>query len=490
MVGIWGTDSAFADVIPEITIPENDQYKVAFFPQSIPIYLHKNISPRANVDVVRLRHNLEKQAGKNPYLRVLSHSEIETVFNHAELRQADSYMQAEIDMGYARNFMESMNYESAIELLRRAIDNYQKSYVQYYRPQNVAQAWQMLAYALIFQNEDVDSTDVDSADDDNAYDKLQPARLAFVELIRLAPHLIMLEGRQSPERVKLYDEALELFMSNALYRQTAQKDAAALSHKLNADILVMTRLVEDKTGEMFLEMDVYEAETAHMSYLSQKLDFSDHDQEGYVSDMAALMLSNVYDCLKVDTAEPEDALPSKSHRFALGGSGVYSSHMRHPTEQFLHNVGGNLSLAYMFNEHFFIRVEAEILAILQDSAHELYDAFEIYQFPVMVGISKDWRWIRAYIMLGLDFSFSSSYSISRSTICKTFGSDDIECDDSDVTTKGNQFALLLDFVVGVSFGKDPFYLTLDGVVSVTTRPTDSGYFKHMVGGRLGVQYWF
>ncbi len=487
LLGLWDIKPVQAEVLPDVQVTEDQDYSIAFFPQPIPIYLQKNLPPKANIDVSVLRKNLIAQAEHHPYLRVISASDIEAAFNHAELRQTDAFMQAEIDIGYAHNFMENMNYASAIELLRRAIDNYQKSFTQYYRQKQVAQAWQMLAYALIAQYQENSDEDVPDEPSDN---KAQPARLAFVELIRLAPYLTMLEGRQSPERVRLYDEALELFLSNELYRQTSKKDATALAHKIGADILVIPRIVQDSSGNLFLEIDTWNAVDEQMQYLKQELTFPETSQEQYVADTASLMLSNTYDCLKVETAIVEDEPLNKAHRFALEVGATYASHVRHPTEDFLNNIGGHISLSYMFDSHFFIRVQGEILTILQDKAHELYDNFEIYQIPVFLGLAQDWQWIRIYLMLGLDFSFSTPYTISKSTTCKTFGTNDIECDPKDVTTNHDPFAMLIDFVIGLSFGKDPFYVIMEGTASVTTWPSDGNYFKHMMGARLGIQYWF
>ena len=469
-----------AAVPPEIIVPAEKQYSIAFFPQSIPIYLYKNLPPKAYPDVSNIRNRMIAQAKANPYLRVISWAETDEAFHKSDLYQTDAFMQAQIDMEYAHNFMENMNYASAVSLTKRVIENYQKSNIQYYQPSIVAQAWQLMAYGLIAQHLE---------DYETHFEVLHPARLAFMELIRLAPYMTMLEGRQSAERVKLYDEALELFLNNEVYRQTPQKDAAALAHKVKSDILVLTRIVEDRDGNLYLELDEYRKDTGKITYHRQILDFPEENQSEYIADVISRRLNKTYDCLAIDISEEKSA-NDKSNRFALGVGASYSSYMNHPTDDFVHNAGGYLSLSYMFNEHFFIYTEANIIAVLQDKAHELYDTFEVFDFPIMIGLAKDWQWVRGFLMLGPSFSFSSPYTILRSTPCKTFGTSDIECAPSDVTTSRNPFSFLIDFDLGIGIGRESFYATFEAFASVTTYPIENKYFRHRIGLKVGIQYWF
>ncbi len=472
----------FADELPDIVVPQEQRFNVAFIQRSIPIYLYKDVPPVANVDVSALREAIIAHARSNPYLRVIPASEIDSSFRNSDLSQTDAFMQAEIDMGYARNFMDNQNNQSAIELTRRVIENYSKSLMQFYQPKSVSQAYQLLAYALIAQyQEDVEKN----------YEVLHPARLAFLEMIRLTPYLMMLEGRQSPERVAIYDEALELFLSNEAYRQTDQKDASMLAHKLHADILILARIVEDKSGELYLELDEYNVQHHEMIYHRQKIDISSHEQMNTaVADTATMILSRSYSCLKVKEETPV-IQSARANRVFLDAGAGYSVFIKYPTSDVIHNVGGYVFVSYLFDEHFFVRVGAEIQGVLQDVAHELYDPFEMYQFPFMVGISQDWTWARIYLATGLDLGFTSSYTIVKSTVCKTFGTDDIECSKSDVTKNRTPFSLFVDFALGAAFGRDPFYVSLEGVISVTAYLSgNSRAFKHPAGLRLGLEYWF
>ncbi|MBO4350042.1 MAG: hypothetical protein J6A01_03725 [Proteobacteria bacterium] len=223
-----------AQGLPHFNITPDKMYSVAIFPQSIPIYLTKDIPPKVNIDVSVVKKVLSEQIKGHPYLNLITFDEIEKSFKTSDLLHTEAFMQAEIDMNYAQTFISGMNYMAAIEILQRVTENYKKSLVPYYRPSTVAQAYQQLAYALISQYEE---------DPDEYQPLIHSARLAFIELIRLAPYLVMLEGRQSHERVVRYDEALDLFLNNEAYRQTVPKDADALARKIGADIILMLRLV-------------------------------------------------------------------------------------------------------------------------------------------------------------------------------------------------------------------------------------------------------
>lgn len=481
-VSCLGVCEARAEEFPNIEVDAIQKRKIAILPQSVPIYLYKDVPFHADIDVMALRRALNRHARMHPYLEVLSAAEIESVWQNGDLSQTDAAMQAEIDMGYAQTFMANMNFPSAVNVLRRVIENYRKSLVTFYKQAEVAQAWQLLAYAYIAQYQENPET---------MLELLHPARQAFIELIRLAPHLTMLEGRQSPERVALYDEALELFLGNSAYRQTQQNDAAALAHRLGTDIVLLARIVQTRQGDLFLEIDEYQTAARQIQYHSIKLDLpsdiSAHSQ--VVADTAMILVNQIYDCLKVEPESKDDAEAEKQ-KFALEFGAVYTVFAEHPTNNALHGLGGHISFLYMFDEHFYIRAGAEIIETMQDKAHELYEGFEIYQFPVIAGISKQWHWFRLYGGLGLNFSFFASHIIVKSTTCKTFGLDDIECKPGDVMQNQDPFSLQVAFVLGVNMGVKSFYVSIEGVGHVTAYPTENKAFKHPIGARLALLYWF
>lgn len=475
---VW---SVYGEPLPDIVVREESRFNVAVISKSIPIYLYKNIPPQANVDVSRLKSALLNQIDHHPYLRLIDQDAMNEAFKGIELKQTDVYMQAEIDMGYARSFMDNMIFSSAIDILKRVIDNYQKSLARYIQPKNVIQAYQQFAYALIGKYQE---------NPEEGLDNLHPARLAFLELFRLAPYLSMIEGRQSKDRVALYNEALELFLSNEFYRQVPREDAVRLAYHLDAEILLFPRIIQDKEGGVWIEIDVFMAREKSLKTLRKKLEFEENiAPDVVVSDDATWLLSNIYDCLIVarDEEAPKNRL---RHHFSMTVGMTYSSHLRHPTDDFLNNVGGYVFFSFMFDEHFFFRLGSEIQEVLQDKSHDLYDSFEIYHFPIMIGILKEWDWFRLYAALGLDFGFSSTFITTTSISCKTFGLDDVECSQSDVSKWRDPFSLTFDVVLGVSLGRDPFYFNLEGFANPTLYPTEDKQFRHLIGMRMGVQYWF
>ena len=470
-----------AQGLPHFNITPDKMYSVAIFPQSIPIYLTKDIPPKVNIDVSVVKKVLSEQIKGHPYLNLITFDEIEKSFKTSDLLHTEAFMQAEIDMNYAQTFISGMNYMAAIEILQRVTENYKKSLVPYYRPSTVAQAYQQLAYALISQYEE---------DPDEYQPLIHSARLAFIELIRLAPYLVMLEGRQSHERVVRYDEALDLFLNNEAYRQTVPKDADALARKIGADIILMLRLVQLNDGNFNLEIDEYHAKTQKIYYHQKTIDFNDNITSEEVGADAAYLMSKSYDCLNVPLDVPPPEKKWEGQFFAeLGYS--YSAYLGFPTEQILPNMGGHLLVSYLIDPYIFVRAGFEILAVISDSSRELYDTFQVYQIPVDVGMIKFWNWFGLYFAVGTTFSFSTSFAIAHSTICKTFGRDDLECSDGDVVVTDSSFALNIDAQLGMKFGRNPFYFVIEGTASLTAYPMlDEKSFRFPIGLRTGIEYWF
>ena len=470
------------DLVP-IDIGPVEPLSAYVVPQSIPIYLHKGVPPLTNVDVVQLRRAITRHIQNHPYLRLLDDSVTEEAIRNADLAQADAAMQAEIDMGYAQAFMADANYASAIVLLTRVVSNYGISLTEFVHPKLVAQANQMLAYAYIEQSLD---------DPELAHEHDQKIRLAFVEMVRNAPYLMLLEGRQSPERVRFYNEARELFLGNAVYRRTPETQAAALSHMIGADILLFPRIVQKKTGDLDFEMDIYNGATHAMTYLSQALDLPGRaSSDAECVDMATRMLSGYADCLAFEPPVlPGPQQESFAKRVYIDIGPSYATFLVHPTIDMLHGVGGFVTVAYMFDEHFYVRVGGEIVSIFGDRSKELNEHFQVYHFPVMFGISRNFRWVRPYLGLGLDFGFSTTYTLARSTICKTFGTNDRECAESSVVRNRDPYGMYVVFNPGVNFGRGPFFVTLEWLMNVTVYLNESEMFKHLMGGRIAFQYWF
>ena len=200
-------------------------YSIVFIQRNIPTYLHKDVPLQNVVDVSQFRRDIIRQAQHHPYLEVIPDETVETSLQ-ASYGIQEVNTRAEIDITYADNLMDIPDYVSATTLLLRTTQDITQSQLAQIRPQLAARAWQRLAYAYISQI-------AESEVEPEGLRRL--ARLAFVELIRLAPHLTMVEGRQSPDRVAIYDEALSDFLSTPSLRQVPLRDAAALAPRLHAD---------------------------------------------------------------------------------------------------------------------------------------------------------------------------------------------------------------------------------------------------------------
>ena len=328
----------YAGPLPEIYVEKSQKQRIAFVPHAIPIYHYKDVLLKGEYDVLAFKRALIRNAQSNPYLEVISSKEIAQAFETAEADAIDAGTQAEADMGFAYNFMATMNYDSAIVMLRRIVENYEKALYAYYKPHNLALAYQQLAYAYISQYED-------HIDDDPsaAADPLHPARLAFLELIRVEPFLTMLEGRQSALRVMLYDQALKLFLETPSYRQTPVGVATALAHRLSADYLVFVRIVQTRDAELKLELDLYRAETQKFEYQSITLtpESTPEAQVERFIEEATYALDAFYACVNID---PRDE--SFKH-FGINGGFLMQSYI------FLKNCIHNLFIRFVHKQGFY-----------------------------------------------------------------------------------------------------------------------------------------
>ena len=473
------TTESYAEPLPELTISDQQKVSCAFIQPSIPIYLYKNVPLTTAIDVSKLKKNLIAHARNHPYLEVVSDDMInKQLLNSGEYN--DVLMQAEIDMGYSDNQMTNANYVLATTLIQRVIQNYTQLQLAYFRPNTVARAYQMLAYAYIAQF---------SEETSGSLDLPHLARTAFIELIRLAPHITMLEGRQSPDRVQTYDEALELFMGSESYRQTPQRDAIALAHRLNVDMLVFTRIVQQKNGSLQLEIDLLQ--NGEMHYQTLPIEFSPTDTNDQVTQKvlhtATAWLSNQYDCLDIPQIEPEEPA---LRRFSIAVGPTYSLYLTHPTADVLHGVGAWVNFSFMFNQYLFVRAGMDIAAILPDKAHELYDNFIAYRIPLQFGMALTLHYFRLFFAIGAELSFTSEYTITKSIACKTFGTNDIECDQASVIHNRDPFALQMPLNLGVDFSFDPFYITFETFLSATVYPAKKNVFRNPFGLRAGLGYRF
>lgn len=472
-----------AQGLPEIAAAPSQKKTIAFLPHALPIYHYKDVELKGEYDVLAIKRALMRNAQSNPYLKVLSSKEIEEAFLNSDPEALEAGAQAEADMSFVHNFMATLNYSSAIVMLRRIIDNYDKSLYAYYKPHNVAQAYQQLAYAYIFRREESAESDPQAA-----ADLLHSARLAFLELIRSAPYLTMLEGRQPALRVMLYDQALKLFLENAVYRQTPVGAATALSHRLNADYLVFVRIAQMRDGTLKLELDMYSAQTQTFEYASIDLtpESAPEAQTRRFIDEATYVLDAFYACANIT--------PEKKSRkkFAFHGGFLISSHILHPTRELTLGYGASIDFAYRFHRLFYAKFGFHFVSLIHDKARTLNDNFEIYRLPIVAGFNYEYKHIKPYIGIGIDLSFSSHYTIAQSAACKVFGVNDRECNPGDIAKYDDVFALNLTAQGGISFLFDPLpmAITLELFIDVTAYPTEKSIFRYPFGGSLMFGYLF
>lgn len=486
---IFSSMAAFAELPQPIEVQAHQVRRIAFFPHAMPVYLYKDVPLQANYDVLSLKRAIREHASSHPYLSVLSSQEIESTLFHGEFDGIDAYNQAQADMGFVHNYMVNLNFDAAIVMLEGVLDNYQKSLIAYEKPNEMAIAWQQLAYAYVYKYQDADPQEART----DVY--VQSARHAFMELIRLAPYLTMLEGRQSAERVMLYDQALELFLSTPAYRRTPLKDATALSRKLDADLLVFARIIQTRDAALKLELDLFRRDTQTMEtrvidLSSPTDDFSSQAARDALSenfiDEATRALNDFYDCTPI--APPAEPKNIEVHA-GLGLS--YHSFLEYPALIYPHVLSADLQVSLFFQRYGMMRAGFMVSSILKDSSKRLYHTFQLYRFPIIVGMSYPWRFLRPFAGVGLEFQISSHYQIVNDLNCRVFGLDDMECSPDKIDAHDAQFGINMLFTLGIEFMFKHVSVSAEGILGITAYPDNSDHpFRYPIGGRLAVSYHF
>lgn len=474
--------AAFAELPQPLEVQAHQVRRIAFFPRAMPVYLYKDVPLQANYDVLSLKRAIRAHASSHPYLSVLSTREIESTLLQGEFDGIDAYHQAQADMGFVHNYMVNLNFDAAIVMLEGVLGNYQKSLIAYEKPNEMAIAWQQLAYAYVYKYQDAAPQEART----DVY--VQSARHAFMELIRLAPYLTMLEGRQSAERVMLYDQALELFLSTPAYRRTPLKDASALSRKLNADLLVFARIIQTREAALKLELDLFRRDTQTME--TRVIDLSAQGDREALSenfiDEATRALNDFYDCTPI---APPSAPKNIEIHAGIGLS--YHSFLEYPALIYPHVLSADLQVSLFFQQYGMMRAGFMLSSILKDPAKRLYQTFQLYRFPIIVGMSYPWRFLRPFAGVGIEFQISSHYQIVNDLNCRVFGLDDNECSSDKIDAHDAQFGINVLFTAGMEFMFKQVSFSVEGLIGVTAYPDNSNHpFRYPVGGRMAISYHF
>ncbi|MCL2325775.1 MAG: hypothetical protein FWC40_04665 [Proteobacteria bacterium] len=474
---------ASADLLDAIVVQETDTKRVAFFPALMPIYLYENQVLEHDIDVAFIRRAVIAHAQRHPVVRVLRESMIATHVKTSNLEQRDRFAQAEIDLVYARSHFANMNYGLAISSLQRVVRSYQDALAPYYAPHAVAPAYQMLAYAYLAQIRETQDEDMS---------QFHAARLAMMEMIRLAPHLALLEGRQPRDRIHVYNEARQLFLDNPVYRQTPLADAARLAQSLELNRVIFMRLVQDAQGDFSVELDIYDHDKRSMQHETIAVSERDEEEGGYsalISQAMTMVLENVYACFEMPRPDDVSIFSDEAGRVFLELGFVYFTHLNFPTSSLVHALGADALVTYMLTKHFYVQGGLGVVSVRQDLARDLYAPFEMVRLYGGAGLSADFNWIRLFLSVGLEYAYSTPYAITRSVTCKTFGRHDLDCSPSSVRDNTSPSEGGFHLSTGVNLGVDPFYFVLEGFVVAYLFPF-VGNFRYPLGFRAALQYRF
>jgi len=483
---------AKVELLPDMVVPQDARKRIAFFPKAIPIYLWPNAPKARDIDVTAVRHELMKHARAHKILRVVGDSALNEAFEKNAYEERDAFAQAEIDMAYAETYAASLNYDTALSTLERVLRNFETSMARYFDTKLMSHALQLYAYTQLSMMREMDDVPVD---------RVHMVRRAFMEFIRISPHVVLLEGRQPKDRVQYYTEARALFMQNAVYRQTKIEDARRLARQLDTDILVFLRFVQKEDGSFDAEIDFYDYENDQMTYeiapIPDKIDNTSVRHVGEVSEPASvfadaisLKLENLYACLSMPALAPPPLFSGEEGRIYLELNALYFSYVFYETSSAPHTLGASVRVTYMITEHFFVQGAFSASGVFQDSAKDLYDSFQVLRFDVSAGISADFHWIRPYLTIGLEGEYMTPFAITTNLTCKAFGSSDLECGEDDIQDNDTPGWFGFNVAAGFNLGKDPFYLVIEGFLTLNIAPYPTGWFGIPIGATMGVQYRF
>lgn len=465
-------------------VKEPEYKTIAVFPRTIPIYLSLDAERSRDIDVGSIRRAVVDHISKYPILRIPSDTYLKEVFEQSNVEVKDALVQAEIDMAYAEMYVSSLNFDTALQTLERVLRNYNESLAQYFEPQTVARAEQIYANTMLAQMREAEEP---------VSEDIHMVRRAFIEMIRLAPHIVLLEGRQPKERVRIYNLARELFLNNAIYRQTPIEDARQLAVHLSLDYLLFLRIVQRKEGSFFVEVDFYDHEQDTMHFETIDIPDVPEGQKGDAhtafSERISARMDTYYEAIRLPEPE-EPRFSGQTGRLYLEFGATYFFFAKYETNTPIHTLGGMVKLSFMFNEHFFVQGGIALSGAFQDVAHNLYNSFVTVRVQGNFGISADFKWIRPFIVAGIEYAYLSPYAITSSITCKTFGRDDIECLDGDVHNNSNSSLFGFDVSLGVNVGKDPFYLVVESYLALYVAPISSELLRLPIGVTLALQYRF
>ena len=463
---------------------EEPHKTIAVFPRTIPIYLSPEADRSRDIDVGSIRRAIIDHIQHYSIFEVPSDIHLKEVFEQSNVEIRDALVQAEIDMAYAETYVSSLNFETALQTLERVIRNYNEALAQYFEPQMVARAQQIYGSTMLLEMREKDVP---------VSENIHLVRRAFIEMIRLAPHLVLLEGRQPKDRVEIYNIARELFLKNAVYRQTPIEDAQQLAEHLSLDYILFLRIVQRSDGSFFAEIDFYDHDQNVMNF--ETVDIPEvsatgkHDAYSVFAESISTRLDPYYEAVKLSESE-KPRFSGQTGRVYLEVGPTYFFFAKYVTPTPIHTLGGTVKVSFMFNEHFFVQGGFSLAGAFQDVAHNLYDSFVITRIQGNFGLSADFGWVRPFVAAGLEYAYFAPYAITSSIACKTFGSDDIECLEGDVRNNNESSLFGFDVALGVNMGKDPFYLVIESFVTLYVVPVSGALLHLPIGATLAVQYRF
>ncbi|MFA5623473.1 MAG: hypothetical protein WC966_00235 [Bradymonadales bacterium] len=471
------TSQYFAKAAPE------QELTVAIVPNTVSLYLYPDTTLHFDIDTAELRQAMQNFVVNYPYTKLLTHKELVKKLQVESPARASAYGQSLIDIGYARTHLSNFSIEPAISLLSRIIDNHQVALTYAYAPLALAEAYQYLGYALL---------DKVANEPELEATLREEIRSSFLEMVRLAPHVVLRSGRQPEERVVVYNEARHLFLQNSAIRKTGEDLAQRIADALKVDVLLFPRVVQNAEGKLFLEIDLFEAKSQSLQSYSIKLDApaNNKDYKQYFIQQLQSLLAEAFLCLEPHQVKVDDGYKSQANRFYLELGYAQQWFFEYPTSSIFTNIGASIKLTYMFNDNVFLLGNFSITHSLQDKSKDLITTFNHLRFIISSGISRQFRYARPFLGFGLELAYTTPFKTSKSEICKAFGINDWECLDSEVRRHDIGAEGGFNILLGTDIGAEHFFLVLEFMLSAYVLPVEGKVLNFAAAYRLALQYRF
>jgi len=461
-------------------IPPVDRHKVVIMPSSLPLYLSLGSPPiEGMLDRDALHSAIERHFVDQPYFELVPFDAAETLLLESNERRR-SLQDAREYLGLGETFFFNYDLDNAINMLKRAEQGFRDSFGALIAREDTARAYQYLAFALLEK----------SARDPDGLSRAD-AQTALRNLVRHAPDIVLDPERQPEDRVATYTEARRSFLTIAELRQHTREDADSLASALHVDFVLFPRIVQNETGELTFELDIYDHSQDRMEYPTVSLpQTADRDLTERAVDRIDAMLSRFTSCIEPKPL-PIPEQEGEAGRVYLDTGFAYYVFLESPTTSPFDNIGAMFAVTYMFTDNLSVAGRFGLAFSGGDKESDLRSTFNTFRGNISLGVSADFEWIRPYFYSGIEVAQPTAFIVTNNQTCKIFDVDDEFCPPGAVHSFDIDALTGLSAAAGFAIGIDPVFVTTEASFAFYVLPTDIGKdLNFPIGFDLGLEYRF